>query len=211
MIIDPTLQVALCSGLEKLINQALRYDPGSRIAMAQLHGKVLAIEFTQPTVTFYFCPTEEGVQLLSTCDADITTRLVGSPLALLALARGEQLNLSGSGVEVFGSTALLIDLQKIVRNLDIDWEEAISAIIGDIAAHEVGRGVAGFKHWFTQRKQNFERLLGEFLTEEVRVTPSKVELNAFYQQVDELRLGIDRARAKLQQLRHPNRGDTPKC
>lgn len=200
MNIGPSIQVLICSALEKLINNTLRFDPGSRYALAELQGKVLAIELTQPAFTLYLLPTADGVRLQSTYDGEITTRLRGSPTALLALVKGQQVNLANSGVEVFGNTGFLIQLQGILQNLDIDWEEAVSTVIGDVAGHQVGSGVKGFNQWLGERRQSFERLFGEFLTEEVRVTPSRVELEDFYQQVDALRLSVDRARARVQQL-----------
>lgn len=198
MINDPTLQVGLCVGLEKIINKALQYDPGSRHALARLTGSTLALELTQPVMTFFICPEENGIRLHSAGDDNVTARIKGSPFALLSLMNSNQLNLSGTGVEVFGNTGFIIELQRVLKNLDIDWEEAVSEIVGDIAGHEIGRSITGLQSWLQQRKQSFDRLLGEFLTEEVNVTPSKVELDFFNQQVDELRLGVDRLTARLQ-------------
>jgi ubiquinone biosynthesis protein UbiJ len=198
--LDPSIQVALCRALETVINKALDFDPGSRYALGRLQDKVLAVELTQPSFTVYFIPQAEGIRLQSIFDGDVTTRLRGSPMALLALVNSQQVNLANSGVEVFGNTGFLIELQSILQNLDIDWEEAVSTVIGDVAGHQVGAGFRGLNQWLGERKQSFERMLGEFLTEEIRATPNRHELEYFYQQVDELRLGVDRANARLQQM-----------
>ncbi len=200
MKLDPSIQVALCSTAETLVNKALQYDPGSRLALARLQGKVLALELINPELNFYFFPEEDGLRVQSTFDGEITTRVKGSPLDLLALAKSPRLNLADSGVEVFGNTGFLIELQNIVQSLDIDWEELVSSVVGDIAGHEIGKASSAVNHWFSQRKQSFNRLMGEFLTEEIKATPSKIELENFYRQVDELRLGVDRASAQLKQL-----------
>jgi len=200
MALDPGIHVALCAAIETAINSALRYDPGSHYALARLHGKVLAVELTQPSLNFYFSPEADGVRIQSTFDGELSTRIKGSPMALLALTKSTRLNLADSGVEAFGDTGLLIELQGIIKNLDIDWEEAVSSVIGDIAGHQLGNGIHALKQWAKGRKQTFERLLGEFVTEEIRASPNKNELEQFYQQVDELRLGLDRASAKVAQL-----------
>jgi len=199
--IDPSLQVALCTALESIINKALQYDPGSRYALAKLQGKVLAVELNSPTLTLFLLPDAEGVRVQSIYDGDTTTRIKGSPLSLLSLLTSQQINLANSGVEVFGNTGFLIDLQRILQNLDIDWEEALSGIVGDVAGPQVGHSVRGLQQWLVERKQSFNRLFSEFLTEEIRATPSVSELKFFYQQVDKVRLATDRAAATLQHLR----------
>ena len=200
MNIDPSLQVAAAASLEAIINKALQYDPGSRYALARLQGKVLALEFTQPNLTVFLMPAEHGMRVQSAFDGEVTTRIKGSPLALLSLINSKHTNLANTGIEVFGSTGFLIELQSILQAVDIDWEEAVSSIIGDIAGHQVGNGVRGFGAWLSERKQSFNRLLGEFLTEEIRATPSRGELEYFYRQVDDLRLAVDRATANVQQF-----------
>ena len=200
MKIDPSVQVAFCGALESIINKTLQFDPGSRHALARLQGKVLAVEFTQPALSFYILPIDTGVRIHSIYDGEVTTRIKGTPPALVGLLQSKQLNLANSGVEVFGSTAFLIELQNILQELDIDWEEAISTVIGDVAGPQVSAGISGFGQWLTERKQSFDRLLGEFLTEEIRATPSRSELEYFSAQVDELRLAVDRAAATIRQL-----------
>ena len=200
MTFDPSIHVAICGTLETVINKALQYDPGSRLALGRLQGKVLAVELTKPEINFYFFPDQDGLRVQSTFDDEITTRLKGSPLDLLALTKSSRLNLADSGIEVIGNTGFLIELQSIVQNLEIDWEELVSSIVGDIAGHEIGKASSVVSQWFGQRKQSFERLMGEFLTEEVKATPNKSELEHFYGEVDELRLGVDRASAQIKQL-----------
>ena len=136
MKVDPSVQVAVAASLEAVVNKALQFDPGSRYALARLRGKVLALEFSQPNVTVFLLPVEHGVRIQSAYDGEVTTRIKGSPLALLGLVRSKHTNLANSGVEVFGSTGFLIELQKILQGLDIDWEEAISSVFGDIAGHQ---------------------------------------------------------------------------
>ena len=202
MTLDPSLLVALCGAIESVINKALLFDPGSRYALAKLEGKVLAVELVRPQLTVYVFPEEKGVRLQSTYDGSVTTRVKGTPLALLSLINSPRVNLADSGVEVFGSTGFLIELQKIAQNLDIDWEDALSHVTGNITGHQFALGVAGVKQWFGERKQSFERLFGEFLTEEIQATPNRNELESYYQQIDTLRLAVDRATAQVQQLKN---------
>lgn len=198
---DPTINTAACIALEKSIAAALHYDPASRLAIARLSGKVLALELTQPAMVFYFVPHSQGLNIQAYFEDSVTTRIKGSPLALVGLMNSSRLNLADSGVEVFGNTGLLIELQSILKNLDIDWEQALSEVIGDVLGHETAKGIRAALGWAQQRKNNFKRLLGEYLTEELRALPSRTELNYFLEDVDGLRMATDRVAARIQQLK----------
>jgi len=196
-MIDQTLQTAIGIAVEKTIGAALRYDPASQIAVTKLSGQVLAIETNHPDLVFYFFPCASGVNVQTYYDGDVTTRVKASAFALASIANGQTMNLADADVEVFGSTAMLIELQKILHNLEIDWEEALSDVIGDLAAHLVAKRIHGFSAWLGKSKISIRRLASEYLTEELKATPSQPELNKFYQDIDTLRINTDRASAKI--------------
>ena len=197
---DPMLSTAAIASAEKIINSALVYDPASRIALEQLAPQVLAIEITSPAFKLFLLPTAEGVNLRGHYEGDITTHLQGSLAALITLARSNQLNLKDTGVQVFGSTRFLADLQKILKNLEIDWEEMLSQVFGDIAGHQGAQLIRGKMSWAKDRSANIQRLTSEFLTEELRILPNQAELAFFNGQVDELRLGVDRVAARIEHI-----------
>lgn len=198
---DPTLLSAVCSALERLVNTALVYDPASRQALAELEGRVLAVELSELKTTFYVVPRQDGLGIQSYYEGAVDTRLRGSTPALLALLKSSRLNLKDSGVEVFGSTGLLISLQEIALNLDLDWEEALSQVFGDILGPQGAAALRGLAGWIQGRQQSVEQRLSEYLTEELRASPSRPELEFFYQQVDGLRLTVDRLAARIDRLR----------
>jgi ubiquinone biosynthesis protein UbiJ len=76
----------------------------------------------------------------------------------------------------------------------------LSQIFGDIVGHQGAEFIRGKISWVKDRTSNIQRLTSEFLTEELRALPSKPELAYFNQQVDELRLGVDRIEARVEQL-----------
>ena len=101
---------------------------------------------------------------------------------------------------MFGSTSFLAELQKILKNLDIDWEEMLSQVFGDVIGHQGAELIRSKMSWTKDRVSNIQRLTSEFLTEELRVLPSAPELNFFNAQVDELKLGADRVTARIEQI-----------
>lgn len=196
-----TLTTAALAGAEATINRALRYDPSTRQRLAQLEGQVLAVHLSIPSVCVYLAPEAERLRLLSHWEGPVATEIRGSLSALGKVALSRDSNLQGSGVEISGSTGMLLELRQILQGLDIDWEELLSELLGDVAGHQGAEMLRSAKRWLEGRSQSSHRLVSEFVTEELRLLPSRAELEDFYRNVDQLSLDLDRAEARLQLLK----------
>ncbi len=196
---DPTLIAAATAGLEATINTALQYDPATKLRLQALAGKSLAIEISELQQSLCIHFDEQQIRCNRDTEAP-TTRLVGSLPGLINLALGEQVNLADSDVQAWGNTALLSDIKTIASDLDIDWEEAINAWMGDVLGHQLAEKIRLQMGWLKHRSQTGKRLISEFMTEELRAIPSASELKHFSADVDQLRLAADRAAARLQRL-----------
>ncbi|ACE85155.1 ubiquinone biosynthesis accessory factor UbiJ [Cellvibrio japonicus] len=194
------LTTAALASAERLVNGALHYDPATRLGLQRLAGQVLAVEITLPAITLYLLPDSEGLRLMGHWEGEVDTRLQGSLPALVQIASADTHSLKDSGVEVMGRTSLLADWQALVRNLDIDWEELLTQLLGDIVGHQAAQVIRSQLHWVGERASSGRRMASEFLTEELKTLPGKAELKDFYQQVDDLRLAVDRAAARVEQL-----------
>lgn len=197
---DATLSTAALAGAEATIQRTLRYDPASRLALSRLAGRVLALQFTQPQLTVYVLPNNQGLELSGHWEGEVDTRLTGKLWDFLRMAQGEQTTLAGSGVHMEGSTGLVQELQRIARQLDIDWEEALSELVGDVAGHQGAQWLRTGADWLQAREAQARRLLSEFITQEAGLLPSRPELENFYNEVDELTRATDRAEARLRHL-----------
>ena len=194
------LSTAALASAEAIINGALRYDPATRQGLAPLEGKVLALQISAPAFTLFVMPLDDELQLMSQWQGEVDTRISGSLLALAQLTQTEIHNLKDSGVTVMGDLSLLADLQRLLKNLDIDWEEMLSQLTGDIIGPQAANLIRSKVNWVKTRAQSAQRLTGEFLTEELKTLPSKPELEDFYQQVDNLSLAVERAAARLEKI-----------
>ena len=195
---DPSILTLMTAAMESVVNTALRYDPASRQQLAELTD-ILAIHSTTPRLSLYCCGSEDGIRIMSYCDAPVTTQLTGSPLALLSLIK-QPTSLAGSGVELSGSIGLLQQWQGIMHQLDIDWEDAISQVLGDIAGPTLANNLRQGANWFQDQQQQQWRLVKEYLPEEIKLIPSKTELDCFYQDVSNLSLDTDRIHARLNNI-----------
>lgn len=195
-----TLTLAALASVEKAVNAALRYDPATRLGLQRLEGKVLALHITAPEFHCFLMPLDDELRVMAQWDGDVHTRITGSALALAQLAQTDTPHLKDSGVTVMGDLSLLAELQQLVKHLDIDWEEILTHFTGDLVGHQTAQMIRAKFGWARQRASSAQRLTREFLTEEMRALPTQVELQQFYAQVDEIRLAVDRAAARVEKI-----------
>ena len=196
-----TIATGLAALLESGINTALRYDPGTRNRLQKLTGKVLHLHCLQPQFDLYFSVDEQRVTVAARCDKDITATLSGDLRDLFVLLRGDGHSLADSGVRVSGNPALLAEYQQIFRNLDIDWEEPLTAVFGVIPGHQIAGALRSGTTWLSHTGKRLPEIIGEYLSEELRALPSQNEMAVFCQEVDEVAMGVSRAEARLNMLK----------
>ena len=191
-------------------NRLLGMDPKVLRLCGELQGQIIAIELTDLQQTIYCHPGSWGLRLsLQTpgkaADATIRGRLLG----LINLSR-QQEKVSTSiqeRVEISGNASVAQKFQKILTELDIDWEEQVSRVTGDVLAHQLGNLARKTGDWLRHGRQTLEQDLGEYLQEESRVLPSRIEIENFIADVGATAMAVERLEARLQRLQQG--GDRP--
>ena len=189
-------------GAETLINAALTKDPASKQALTKLEGQVLLVESTLPPLTIAIEPTATGIQLHDNWDGNVAVTINGTLIAMAAIAVNakESISFSGTGVNVSGNLDTLHQLNKIMGDVDIDWEGALAEIIGDIPAHLVAKGI---RNSAVIRKDIVTRAssgLVEVAQEEFNLTPSKNEFETIIPDIRQLSADADRLAARVKRL-----------
>jgi ubiquinone biosynthesis protein UbiJ len=200
--LDPTFGVAALGALETALNAALALDPDTLRRLADLDGKVIALELQQPSFTLYLAPHAKGLRLMAYFDGAADTTLTGTPAGFLKLARSTP----GSGlftgeVSIRGDVELGRRFQHIFNTLDFDWEEHLAHLTGDVIAHQTGNLLRGFGAWVQQAGESLRRSSGDYLKEESGILPTRPEVEAFARAVEALRSDADRLEARIKHLR----------
>ncbi|GMQ89724.1 MAG: SCP2 sterol-binding domain-containing protein [Gammaproteobacteria bacterium] len=202
---DPAGMVV--SLLEALINRMLRLDNESLRRLGELDGKVIRIVLGRSTdsvapVEIYALPSADGLRLRRQPDREPDVTLSGTLPVLLRLGGGDvrpELFASGD-LEISGDAELGRRFQRAMVDLDIDWEEQASRIVGDVAAHELGNLLHGARAWQARSLRSLGEDLTEYLQEESRVLVNRNRVEAFLCEVDGLRADADRLEARLRRL-----------
>jgi ubiquinone biosynthesis protein UbiJ len=200
-MISPSIDSALCASIESSLNALLKHDPALLQALARFEGKRLRIQ-SDDWLILVVTIHAHGFHL-SLCDEDeCNTTIFGSigELLTVALADDKADALMNGNVDISGSSSLVLDLAKIVQQLDIDWEALISPLTGGLIAHEVGKGFRSLIQWGKDSSQTFTTNTKTYLEDEQLIV-SKPIAEDFSEQVSDLRLATDRAEARLENIR----------
>jgi ubiquinone biosynthesis accessory factor UbiJ len=201
-MISPSIDSALCASIESSINGLLKYDPALLSALAKFDGKRIRIQ-SDDWLILVVSINNLGIQLSLRDEDECDTTIFGSisELISVALASDKADALMNGDVDISGSSALVLDLAKIVQQLDIDWEALISPMTGGIIAHQIGKGFRSFIKWGKDSGQTLATSSKEYLEDEIQLLVPQPLAEHFANQVSDLRLATDRAEARLEQIR----------
>jgi ubiquinone biosynthesis protein UbiJ len=192
------------AGLEAALNGYLGLDPVTRERLAALHGRTVGVEIVGLGLALFFTPTEAGELLIQARhEGAPDCWLRGTPLDLLragdAAAGADQL--FSRRVRVEGDSALAQRFGAILADIDVDWEEQLSRIVGDPVAHEVGSAARAALAFGERTGRTAQRNLTEYLQEEARLLPTRYEVKEVLDAIDVLRDDVERLAARVERLR----------
>ena len=188
--------------VERAINTALRTDPATAAKVAVHSGRLVAIEITLPPIAVYALIVEDGVELYHRSDATADVSVKGNPMDLAAQLLDWQTRpgVIGGPVQITGNSDLLQELQELVRELHIDWGALLEPVTGSELAQQIDYGARQFFGWAKQAASRLVDQLGDYVGNESGLIPSRREVYEFGQDVDDLRMDVDRLDARIQRL-----------
>lgn len=199
------LSATLTGLLDHSLNRWLQLDAGAPQTLARLAHKIIALEIKGLGITLYFFPSPEGIYTQTDYDGEVDAKLSAPPATLLKLATTEDSNslvLRSPQVQLSGSIGLLEQFMQLISGANIDWEELLSQIVGDIVAYQSGQAIRESQGWLNESHHAMQQNLGEYLQEEQRIVPAQTEIQYYFDQVDHLRADADRLAARIQRLQH---------
>lgn len=197
-----TITATTFASLEALLNQAIRLDPEAMERLTPLHGQVIRLELLGLGLSFYLIPDPTGIQVLQHLEGEPDCTLRGTPLDLARMrsSRDSADQLFSGSVQIEGDSGVAHRFGELLASVDIDWEEQLSHLTGDVIAHEAGNLFRGLFSWGNRVRSTFGKNLQEYLQEELRLLPSPYEIEYFLDDVDRLRDDAERLSARLDRL-----------
>lgn len=184
-------------------NRVLALDEHALEHSRELQGCIVSIELTDLDKTLYCHPGSWGLRISQQAPSrEPDSRIRGRLMALVNLSL-QQDKLSTSiqeRVEIIGNASVAQKFQKLFSEMDIDWEEQLAQITGDIAAYRIFQGLNKARQWLHSSADSLSISTREYLQEESRHLPTLVEFDMFSNQVTQTRYDVERLEARLAQL-----------
>lgn len=187
---------------ETALNAYLRLDPDTARRLESIAGRLVALEIIGPDMVLLVRVLKDRVQVSGHRAFEPDAIIRGSPIALarLGLSSDAPGVVSGQGVEIRGDAEVGRVFREVLAGVEIDWEEMLAKRIGDIPAHQIGNTVRAVTAGVSEAAGKLRMDLTEYLQEEARITPARVEVEQLMEEVDTLRTDVDRLEARVDRL-----------
>lgn len=192
----------LAAAVEAALNRALSLDPQGGQHLAGLDGKTLCLELKGLGIELHLAGDGERLEVRAESSTTPETTISGTPAALLAMAVPDW-RAAGSGVQITGDAGAARTLEKLLRQLDPDWEALLVEHFGPVAGHQLWRMLADSFQGGRRVAATAADQTARFLREESGLLVTHEEMTEFTEQVDELRESLDRIETHLRRRGRP--------
>jgi ubiquinone biosynthesis protein UbiJ len=189
--------------LEAALNRALALDPDTRDALKPLDGRRVALHLQAPPLALEIRVDRERLNVgpaFEESEPDLSVRAtLGGLLSQLPMFRRDDAPPVGR-VRVSGDAELARRLQQLAQRFDPDWQQPFTAVFGDVVGVQVANAARGA---FVQMKDVGASLAdnaASYVVEESRDVVGRAELDAFHDDVDGVRDGVERLAARVARL-----------
>lgn len=202
-MLSPLLVTAFAAPAQSILNLAVKQDPVTARALKRFEGKTLLLECTGPVSwQIYILVGAHEFALQSVYEGLSDAKISGSVAALtqLVLSKQQSQALFKGDIKMSGDTSFVQELFEVMQKLDIDWEDHFSRVFGDIATHKFNTMARETRQWSANSLSALIDDTEEYLHEEARLLPTRSEVRAFSDSLDNMRMNVDRIAARLGKL-----------
>ena len=184
------------------LNRVLAMDPEAAAMMEPLDGKLLGVSLGGINTSFY--ARVSGARLEIVEQPGIAPDLVIEggvfDLAMLGVAASPESVMRDRRITMSGDVELAHAMKTLLQAFDPDWEEALSQIVGDFLARKTGVGVRSLRDWLATARTSVTDTVGEILTEEKRLLPTRLRYQQHQVEVERLRDDVERLCVHIDRL-----------
>jgi ubiquinone biosynthesis protein UbiJ len=200
--------IRLFAPVVAMIDRQIAESTPARELCEKLDRKSVAVRVRDTGLSVYLRVEDGRLGFGSADEPEPDVVITGGLLALgrLATDAGEELIRNGT-IELQGDATVAGDFRSLLRYGRPDWEETLSGVAGDVAAHGIGEALRNTARWGRRARQTMAQNIGEYLQEESRSLPSRYEVDAFRDRVHEIRDDVARLDARIARLENTRGAD----
>lgn len=178
------------------VNHLLDAEPWAREKLAPFAGKRVRVKAT-PLPNLAFAVGADGkLERAAELEPDLIVTI--SPADLPRLLRGDDTVLRS--IAFSGDAELAAALQYLAKHLRWEFEEDLSRVVGDVAAHRIAGTARDFVAWQKDAGQRLGENVAEYLTEEAALLAPPAALARFGRDVADLVDALERLQKRLDRI-----------
>lgn len=186
-----TLMPLLNSVITHLDKEAYRF-------LTPFEGKIVCFQI-EHFPAMYFQIDKDGLKVIPLQPDDKCDTTFSGPLnAFISMIFTK--NRVQQGLHIRGDLECAKALYDTWRFLDLDFEGTLANYVGNDVARGMSEGVQKSHDWFKKTFEARKQDLGAYLQDEKKWLPTKIEMEDFFNEVDNLRLDVERLDARIQHL-----------
>jgi ubiquinone biosynthesis protein UbiJ len=189
--------------LEAALNRALSLDPEIRDGLRALDGRSVALHVAAPELALQVTVAGDRLQVgpvQSGRQPDLSVRsTLGGLISQLPFLRNDNAPPVGK-LRIEGDADLARRLQRLAERFDPDWQQPFASVFGDVIGVQIANALrSGLRH-ARDAGAAFASNAAEYVTEESRDVVGRDELNAFHDDVDNVRDDVERLAVRIARL-----------
>lgn len=198
------------SALEFALNRVLALDSDTQQALHRLNGRSIDLRLDAPVLAARLRVENGRLFVGPTDDAESDLSLSATAGALLSrLLPGQTSNATPGKLRISGDIDLAQQVQKLAQQFAPDLEEALSQRLGDVLGVQVARALRSAGQTAQQIGKTSVTRVVEYVRDERGDVLGSEEMNAFLDEVDQLRDRAERLAQRVEQFKRQVDGRYP--
>ncbi|MDX1390946.1 MAG: SCP2 sterol-binding domain-containing protein [Rheinheimera sp.] len=197
----PLLPQLICAVAEKLMARLIAMDPQAHARLARLGTKQLSFKLKEWPSTLVLSATAHGILFNNSdqpVDCAISTdlasvRLLRDPSQLTRLIKADAL-------QIDGDIQVAQQYSRFFAELDPDWQQSLSAYVGDAPAHKISRSLQQLQRYLHEKASLLQQHTVQLAQDELALTPTALEMSQFSHAVSQLAAKVEVVQQQLNNL-----------
>jgi ubiquinone biosynthesis protein UbiJ len=183
---------------EQILNRNIAGSSRARALLAELQGRSMELRFAATPLRVRLAAEADALSVRPAGDEPADAVIEGTPLSFLRLASADAAKtIRAGGMDVKGDAEVAEGFRRLLEASRPDLEEELSRLTGDAPAHYAARFAREALDFGRRASDILARNVAEYLTEESRDLPVRLEAEEFIEGVDRLRESVDRLEVRI--------------
>jgi ubiquinone biosynthesis protein UbiJ len=188
--------------LEYSVNLAISLDPQAKQKVKEFNNQVISFDIKGLPFSIYIKGQEDHFIFSLQSESPALVSISGSSFAFMRclVHKNPLQEFSAGDLVLMGESDLAESLFDLFKKLEIDWEEQLSKLFGDVPAHSLYTFLQKATLWGKDTISACMKNTSEYLQEEAPVMAPNAAITDFIQDVDTLRDDAERLAARVARL-----------